>query len=122
MNEGDESEEGDGDFWTTVDMKKSFAVYGDNFTNLLQYSQDCIMICSERTGHLLNIVTMQRIKIISLNSSVGEFRNNTNEESVKPLIYNHMVPETGNRFMIEFHKNSYIYLRTIETGERQILI
>ena len=58
LYEEDEYDEVDGDFYTTVDMKKSFAVYGENFTNLLQYSKDCIMICSQRTGHLLNVVTM----------------------------------------------------------------
>ena len=33
-----------------------------------------------------------------------------------------MVPETGNRFMLECHEQKFIFLRSIKTGTRQILI
>ena len=33
-----------------------------------------------------------------------------------------MIPNTENRFMLEFRESKFIFLRTIKTGARQILI
>ena len=58
---------------------------------------------------------MQKIKSISINTD-------PNANILHPLVSAHMVPNTDNRFMLEFDEQKFIFLRTIKTGARQILI
>ena len=62
---------------------------------------------------------MQVIKRFSINSEVAL---NDDGSLGYPLVLAHVVPETDNKFMLEFDGDHFIHLRTIETGTRQKLI
>ena len=62
---------------------------------------------------------MQVIKRFSINTEVA---GDKDEMLGYPLVLAHFVPETDNRFMLEFDGFHFIHLRTIETGTRQKLI
>ena len=59
-----------------VNLTASALVIGDIIISLLPYSTDCIMICGTKTALILSIVSMQKIKSISINTEVAS--NNYN--------------------------------------------
>jgi hypothetical protein len=96
-----------------VDLSASAFVYGDDIGSILQYSEDSIMICGwkYKTALILSIPSMQKTKSFSINTG-------PNANKYMPLVSAHLVPDTDNRFMLEFNESKFIFLRTIETGAR----
>ena len=66
-------------------------------------------------AYVVDVDSMEIKKTISINTQVAADGDQT-------LLYTHIVPNTGNRFVLEFNGSQFIYLRSIETGARQILI
>ena len=83
-----------------VDLTASALVVGCGLRSLLQYSLDSIMICGSfcKTALIFSLPSMQKIKSISINTDPKADIN-------QPLLSNHVIPETGNRFMLECDKN-----------------
>lgn len=48
--------------------------------------------------------------------------NKHDQQLLVPLLAEHIIPNTECQFMIECYDSQFIYLRTVATGERQILI
>ena len=119
-----------------VDLSASALVYGDIIISLIKYSDDSIIICGEKSKSalILSIPSMHKIKSLSINTKVTfdgfQMRVNIdtgvlekfNPQLCYPLVHAHIVPDTDNRFMLEFDESKFIFLRTIETGARQVLI
>ena len=59
--------------------------------------------------------TMDLLKTINLNTSITGL---INPQLEIPLLFEHIIPETDSRFLLEFYDSQLIYLRKIETGER----
>merc|ERR1739844_569821 len=75
------------------------------------------MICGwhYKTALILSIPSMQKTRSFSINTG-------PNANIRMPLVSAHLVPDTDNRFILECHESKFIFLRTIETGARQVLI
>ena len=63
---------------------------------------------------------MQKLKVIAINTNPSNHRGIGDTNT--PFISQHIVPNTDNNFLLEFHESQYIYLRNIQTGARQVLI
>ena len=59
--------------------------------------------------------TMDLLKTINLNTSITGL---INPQLEIPLLFEHIIPETDSRFLLEFYDSQLIYIRKIETGER----
>ena len=54
---------------------------------------------------------MQKLKSFAINTVYDE-------GFARPIVSTHMVPNTDNCFMLEFHETQSIYIREIKTGIR----
>ena len=45
-------------------------VKGDYITSLIKYYESYIMICSRRTALIIDVATMKKMKLISINSEI----------------------------------------------------
>ena len=108
-----------------LDLSKSIMVERGEIRSLIKYSDDSFMICGLSNyyddslkawqGHyiamIFDVVTMLKIKSFAINTL-------DTEGVYRPLVSTHMVPDTGNCFMLEFHETQSIYIREIKTGKR----
>ena len=77
------------------------------------------MLCYSYEAMEFDIDTLGWFKTININSVVD--RENSKQLCI-PLLYEHIIPGTDNRFMLEFYDTQFVTLRDVKTGSRQIII
>ena len=92
----------------TCNLTASAVIKGDFIESLLQCSRNSIMICGIYKAIVVAVDTMDQLKAVNI--------------KIVPDISAHIIPRTDYKFTLELDDSQFVYLRNIETGERQILI
>ena len=58
---------------------------------------------------------MQKLRSFAINTANTD---GSSDDLCGPLVSAHMVPDTSNCFMLEFHETQSIFIRNIKTGSR----
>jgi hypothetical protein len=80
-----------------------------------------MMVCGEYKAIIVDEETMSQLKAININT--GDIDTTfTNRQLMIPLIPGHMIPGTDFKFTVELYDSQFVTIRTVETGQRQVLI
>ena len=102
----------------TINLEASAVVNGYTPESLVQYSVNSFMVCGQDKAVVLDVDTMNQLKVININT--GLHRGDLSCEI--PLIAGHMIPGTDYKFMLEFFDSQLVTIRNVTTGKRQVLI
>ena len=78
------------------------------------------MVCGPYKAIFIDVDKMDQLKVININTGVDT--RYSRRQVYIPLISGHMIPGTDSKLMLEFYDSQFVTLRTVETGQRQILI
>ena len=99
-----------------INFSETAIILGFILTSLVKYDESSVMICGTRKAIVLDLNTMCERKTVNLNSSIPLYPFST--QLLEPLVSQHMIPQTGQKFALEFSDHQFVYIRTIETGAR----